>query len=429
MAHLDESQGSALATVFPLVCALLLLCGSGLWSGLSVGLLGIDRNLLQLKVASGGNKYEKARAALLLRITADRHRLLVTILLMNTLCLECLPLVLELAVSGAATIVISVAGVLIFGEVIPMSVLTGPRQFQLTASLAPLVQFFMCVLYPANWPCGKLLDFVVGKERQGVLHREHLKALIQLNCEQGEQDPCSPKKRGGSAKRGKSGGAALDQIDRDETRFVVSALDFCSQTAANCLRGLNEVFMVEENEYLNDSLLMQVRQAGYSRVPIFSKDRSNILGVLLTKELVGVDARPEQTLRHWAQSQSDQANVGGAAAQPRLSSWRQPLTVSQELPLLELLGQLRMTDECRMAIVVEPAQAGTWKGQQVLGIATLADVFEELLQGQIWDEFQAFQTKSLVNVIGNAQDPSCKFEVEDEDTEEHKHSSLREHAG
>jgi len=451
MSQSGEFQTPALTNVFYLIVSLLLLCGAGVWSGLTVGLMGIDRNQLRIKVA-GSNEYEKSRAALLLRITDDRHRLLITLLLMNTTCLECLPLVLELAVPEVIAILISVVGVLIFGEVIPMSVLTGPRQFQLNARMAPLVQFFLCVMYPVNLPCGKLLDWVVGKEQHRGLDRRDLRALIQLNCEQGEQSeqqPCSGKTRGGSAKRGRPGGVALDQIDHDETRLVVNALDFCSQTAGSCLRGLNEVFMLEESECLNDRLLTRVRQAGFSRVPIFSEQRSNVLGVLLVKELVGIDTRPEQTLRDWAQSQSDQETNGGAATKIRLNPWWQPLTVSQELPLLELLGQLRNTSECRMAVVVEPLQPGTWKGQQVLGIVTLSDVFEELLQGQIHDEIQASRTEDLVNVIGNAQAPLSECRVDNNDveknnvlnncrsalppvpgkgSEEHMHSSLRDNA-
>ena len=52
--------------------------------------------------------------------------------------------------------------------------------------------------------------------------------------------------------------------------------------------------MLEVDTYLNMETLTKIYQAGYSRVPIYEKDRENIVGILLTRELILVN--PEKLL-------------------------------------------------------------------------------------------------------------------------------------
>ena len=53
--------------------------------------------------------------------------MLVTLLLCNAACLETLPIYLNKAVTEAAAIIFSVAGVLVIGEIIPQAICTGPN--------------------------------------------------------------------------------------------------------------------------------------------------------------------------------------------------------------------------------------------------------------------------------------------------------------
>lgn len=55
------------------------------------------------------------------------HWMLVTLLLCNAAALESLPLFLDKMVPEIIAIVLSVTFVLIFGEIIPMSICTGPN--------------------------------------------------------------------------------------------------------------------------------------------------------------------------------------------------------------------------------------------------------------------------------------------------------------
>lgn len=339
-------------------------------SGLTVGLLGMDTQELQLK-AHSSNRLERQWAATLNSVTADHHRLLITLLLANTFCLECLPVVLEEVLSPESAILFSVVGVLLFGEVIPMAVLTGPHKFELAAKLVPAVKVFLCVLLPLAWPMAKLLDWIVGKHVAKSLGRQQLKALILLSAD------------GGGHASERTPQLALSMTP-EEGALAVNALDFGTKTASTCARGLNEVFMLEDSAPLDAALLAQVREQGYSRIPIFSGGRDCITGVLLAKALVGIAPCPEQSLIEWVTS----ATSGDGA-----SPWRLPVAVPHTLPLPQLLRELRNNEGgCHLAVVVEPVSCESpseWKRamDKVLGIVTIHDVLEELLQAQIEDEF------------------------------------------
>lgn len=62
---------------------------------------------------------------------------------MNAVAYECLPLFLDKLLPTYMTIVFSVTVLLVFGEIIPSAIFTGPDQLLLASRLAPLVRFSM----------------------------------------------------------------------------------------------------------------------------------------------------------------------------------------------------------------------------------------------------------------------------------------------
>lgn len=49
---------------------------------------------------------------------------------------------------------------------------------------------------------------------------------------------------------------------------------------------LNKVFMLDINSKFDDSLLRKIYSEGYSRIPIYEGDKENIIGVLMSRDLV-----------------------------------------------------------------------------------------------------------------------------------------------
>ena len=82
-------------------------------SGVTVGYLSIDDLTMELRMTSGTEE-EKKNASLVLPVLANRHWLLVTLLLMNSFAMEALPVFLDRIVNRFWAVVISVTLILFF---------------------------------------------------------------------------------------------------------------------------------------------------------------------------------------------------------------------------------------------------------------------------------------------------------------------------
>lgn len=145
--------------------AVFCVCGVGLIAGLFLGLMTLDILQLRILQRSSRDDQEKLYARTLLPILEQKHLLLVTLLLMNTLFNETLPLFLDALVPGWAAILVSTTLIMFFGEILPSGFFTGPHQLYLGYRLAPLTKFFIFMMYPFAKPLSMILDYlVVGGE-------------------------------------------------------------------------------------------------------------------------------------------------------------------------------------------------------------------------------------------------------------------------
>ena len=152
-------------------------------SGLTVGYLSVDDLTMELRMTSGTEE-EKHYASQVLPILSNRHWLLVTLLLMNSFAMEALPVFLDRIVHRIWAAVISVTLILIFGEVIPIAVCTGPNQVKIAAFVAPVVRLLMLVSWPLSYWIGKLLDIILGEHHKSRYLNSDLKALVELHTYQ-----------------------------------------------------------------------------------------------------------------------------------------------------------------------------------------------------------------------------------------------------
>jgi metal transporter CNNM len=116
--------------------------------------MSIDPLFLAIKVRSGTEE-EKIQAAKVLPLVRQHYRLLVTLLLLNSLENQALPIFLEPLDSPLVAVLLSVTFILFFGEIIPSAVFTGPDQMKISAKLVPLVRVVMVLFTPLAWPIEK----------------------------------------------------------------------------------------------------------------------------------------------------------------------------------------------------------------------------------------------------------------------------------
>lgn len=184
----DQSEFATFSTATEWVdlamCLACIAC-AGLAAGLTIGLVSIDHKALKL-LTINGTATEKAQAAKILPLIKDHHWLLVTLFLFNAMANEALPVFLSALVPEYVAIVLSTFCVLLFGEIIPSSVFSGPKQLMIAARLAWVVELLLILFYVVARPIGLFLDWWLGKhddEDQAPFNARDLYTLLSLSRE------------------------------------------------------------------------------------------------------------------------------------------------------------------------------------------------------------------------------------------------------
>ncbi|RYY87475.1 DUF21 domain-containing protein [archaeon] len=135
--------------------------------------------------ATSGTPKEKEYAQRVLPIISNHHLLLVSLMLWNASATEALPIFLTSLVPEYIAIIMSVTLVLLFGEIIPASILTGPKQLQIASTLVPMVYVVLFVFFPIAYPLSKLLDWAIGHDGGVTLYsKKEIATMMQLQHEE-----------------------------------------------------------------------------------------------------------------------------------------------------------------------------------------------------------------------------------------------------
>ncbi|CAL5183286.1 unnamed protein product [Lathyrus oleraceus] len=248
----------------------LLVVFAGLMSGLTLGLMSLS--LVDLEVlAKSGTPQDRKHADKILPVVKNQHLLLCTLLICNAAAMEALPIFLDSLVVAWGAILISVTLILLFGEIIPQSVCS---RYGLTigATVAPIVRVLVWICFPVAYPISKLLDFLLGHRHEALFRRAELKTLVNLH--------------GNEA--GKGG-----ELTHDETTIIAGALELSEKTAGDAMSPINEIFSIDINSKLDRDLMNVILEKGHSRVPVYYEEPTNIIGLILIKNLLTIDPEEE----------------------------------------------------------------------------------------------------------------------------------------
>ena len=177
-----------------MVLVLLLLVLSGIFSGLTLGMMSLDVNGLEVIIA-GGQPREVRQAQRILPLRRKGNRLLCTLRLGNVLVNSMLSIVLDALMDSAfgggtgeggssllsllPSLFISTSAILMFGEILPQSACS---RFPLATGFytCKLVRVLMLLLAPVAYPVAKLLDLLLGKDLGTLYSRQELKELFAM---------------------------------------------------------------------------------------------------------------------------------------------------------------------------------------------------------------------------------------------------------
>jgi metal transporter CNNM len=110
----EEEEGMDLSWVWNVLAATICVLIAALAAGLTLGMLGLDPLMLLIKERAAESPVEREQARKLIPIINQHHRLLVTLLLMNAVTNEALPIFLEKMVPPSVAVLLSVTLVLFF---------------------------------------------------------------------------------------------------------------------------------------------------------------------------------------------------------------------------------------------------------------------------------------------------------------------------
>ncbi|XVF68157.1 hypothetical protein PTKIN_Ptkin10aG0181300 [Pterospermum kingtungense] len=140
------------------------------------------------------------------------------------------------------------------------------------ATVAPFVQVLVWICFPVAYPISKLLDFLLGHGHVALFRRAELKTLVNLH--------------GNEA--GKGG-----ELTHDETTIIAGALELSEKTAKDAMTPISETFAIDINAKLDRDLMGLILEKGHSRVPVYYEQPTNIIGLILVKNLLTIHPEDE----------------------------------------------------------------------------------------------------------------------------------------
>ncbi|CAM43124.1 conserved hypothetical protein [Leishmania braziliensis MHOM/BR/75/M2904] len=167
-------------TLMAIITVLVVL--AGLMAGLIISIFSLDTVRLKA-LACRSETVEGRRARRLLLILHNPNWVLVTLVVVDSAATEMLPLLLNVLLSPAEAVIVSVILLVVFGEIIPEAVFTH-HALALGSALAYLVLVLMIVTAPVSWPVGKMLDWCVGNRSGVAFKRGQLREVIRYRAAQ-----------------------------------------------------------------------------------------------------------------------------------------------------------------------------------------------------------------------------------------------------
>ncbi|XP_001369152.1 metal transporter CNNM2 isoform X2 [Monodelphis domestica] len=352
----------------------LLLCLSGMFSGLNLGLMALDPMELRI-VQNCGTEKEKNYAKRIEPVRRQGNYLLCSLLLGNVLVNTTLTILLDdIAGSGLVAVVVSTIGIVIFGEIVPQAICSR-HGLAVGANTIFLTKFFMMMTFPASYPVSKLLDCVLGQEIGTVYNREKLLEMLRVT------DP-------------------YNDLVKEELNIIQGALELRTKTVEDVMTPLRDCFMITGEAILDFNTMSEIMESGYTRIPVFEGERSNIVDLLFVKDLAFVDpddSTPLKTITKF---------------------YNHPLHfVFNDTKLDAMLEEFKK-GKSHLAIVQRVNNEGEGDPfYEVLGIVTLEDVIEEIIKSEILDETDLYtdnRTKKKVAHRERKQDFSAFKQTDSE---------------
>lgn len=302
---------------------------SGLCSGLNIALMSLGVDDLRRKAKLGN-----ADARRVLPLRKNTHLTLAGLLLVNVAAVTGTSLVLEHRYNGLIAEVASTLLIVILGEIMPQALFA---RFALVfcGRLAWMLRLMTIVTYPVSKPLQLLLDSLFGEEKAALQSRRELGMIISEHL-----------------------GNETSELDADEAEIMRGALTLSEKRVRDIMTPIEKVYWLSPDERIDARRIDEIKNQGYSRIPVINRQLNVCFGLLLVKDLVDV-------------------NFG----QENPAVYELPLTPCQVVGSMTALDTTfrRLLNGNTHLIPVE-------RDDKIVGVVTIEDVLEEIVGHEIEDE-------------------------------------------
>ncbi len=217
----------------------------------------------------------------------------------------------------------------------------------------------------------------MNNDLKALIELHTFNALDKIHMHNKEENPTESNKMG---------------INEEQANLMISALEMKERKVIEIMIPLKNTFMIDFDDTLDKFKINLILDKTYSRIPVYANHNKNdILGLVRIKQLIGVDFNQSKSLR--------QLGI----------EVRKPIVISPKMTVIELLREFRK-GKSHMAFVTENVEELqnkfglnrsnsimvdnlTFKLKKmnssqitILGIVTLEDVIEKMINLDILDE-------------------------------------------
>ena len=174
---------------------------------------------------------------------------------------------------------------------------------------------------------------------------------------------------------------SLPELDRQERALIANVLRLRGTTADDVMVPRADIVAIPADVTL-DQALDRIRQEGHSRMPVYGEQLDDVLGMVHIKDVFAYVGRPDAF---------------------RLQDvLRQPLMVAPQMPVLDLLLQMRQA-RVHLALVVDEYGG-------IDGLVTIEDLVETIT-GDIADEHDEVEGPMLTERQDGTLDVDARLKV------------------
>lgn len=166
----------------------------------------------------------------------------------------------------------------------------------------------------------------------------------------------------------------VNDLDKDEVNIISGALELRKKTVKSVMTPISDAYMLSIDAILDFNTVTDIMRSGFSRIPVYEGERHNIVNLLYIKDLALVDTDDRTPLRTLCAFYENAC-----------------FFVFEDVTLDVIFKDFKEGKKGHMAFVHRVNTEGDGDPfYETIGLVTLEDVIEEMIQAEIVDETDVY---------------------------------------